>query len=288
MSPRARPALATALAVLICLGPARADWFIRGDPDASGAADITDAAAVLQHLFSGGPAPVCLAAADVDGDGKVTLNDAVALLSYLFLGGEPPALPFPGCGTDFSPTALECVSYPACESLCVVFSLDKSGSMNDGQGFTKLKQLTLLGIQDLPASAEFAVLFFDANLVKFPTDGAPVEASDDRKAAATAYVTSTETGLGTCPKPALLAALDTAAQSMAAIKVIVHISDGANTCPGLDVEQYSKATLAEVAARNAGAVRTDTVGVGSPGQLDEDFLRALASQNGGTFQSPSP
>jgi hypothetical protein len=262
----------------------RADWFVRGDADGSGKASISDAVGVLRYLFLGdAEAPACLKAADANGDGKVMLDDAVVLLEYLFLGWEPPTLPFPGCGTDFAAAGLGCESSPPCESLCVVFCLDRSGGMNESHKFTRLKQLVTKGIADLPATAEFAVVFFDVSLDRFPRDGTPVMASGVKKATATAYILAMQTGHGGCEKLALLAALDTAAQSAAASKVIVHISDGINGCPGYNDAQYDQETLAKVSARNAGAVRIDTVGVGSAGLVNEDFLRALASSNGGTF-----
>ena len=88
-------------------GPAERS-FIRGDADASGEIDITDAIFVLSHLFTGGPAPPCLDAADVNDDGSPDISDPVALLGHLFLGGEPPPSPFPGCGLDPTADGLEC------------------------------------------------------------------------------------------------------------------------------------------------------------------------------------
>ena len=274
-----------AFAVLACQGPARADWFIRGDADASGAADITDAVGVLQHLFSGGPAPACLAAADVDGDGEVAVNDAVALLSFLFLGGEPPALPFPGCGTYFAGVAPDCASYPPCGSLCVVFCLDRSADMSEAIGFERLKVFAIKNLFRLPPSAEFAILSFGIELSMFPAGGSPAVRTDVVDPAAIAYVVSLQAGPGSCSQPALLAALDIASRSAAATKVIVFVSSGFFiTCPGFDPSQYAQETLEKVTKENTGAVRIDTVLTGDPEQFfNVDFLQQLAGQSGGTF-----
>jgi uncharacterized delta-60 repeat protein len=87
--------------------------FLRGDADASGVRDISDAAFILGHLFLGEAPPPCLAAADVDRDGTVALTDAIFLLRFLFLGGPPPPEPFLAC--DESPgERLPCGSFQAC------------------------------------------------------------------------------------------------------------------------------------------------------------------------------
>jgi len=93
--------------------------FLRGDCDASGAIDLTDAVFLLLYNFAGGPRPTCLAACDSDGDGQATgaVTDAVYLLMYAFLGGSPPVLPFPACGpgTGAGDEALGCeTSHAGC------------------------------------------------------------------------------------------------------------------------------------------------------------------------------
>lgn len=93
--------------------------FHRGDPDATGVVDITDAIFVLQYLFVGGAVPPCLEAADIQDDGAVDIADAVAILLHLFAGNAPPAPPGPpptACGVDppTSPVNLGCGAYPGC------------------------------------------------------------------------------------------------------------------------------------------------------------------------------
>jgi hypothetical protein len=69
---------------------------------------------VLRFLFSGGPTPGCLDAADSNDSGSIDLTDAVHLLSYLFLGGPAPAEPFAECGTDPTEDSLSCESFTSC------------------------------------------------------------------------------------------------------------------------------------------------------------------------------
>ncbi|MBI4584524.1 MAG: hypothetical protein HY717_10950 [Planctomycetes bacterium] len=89
--------------------------FTRGDANADGQMDISDAVVLLLHLFAGRPAPSCSKSADVNDDGELEIGDAIHALSYLFLTGETPAPPFGACGADTTPDALACASYPRCE-----------------------------------------------------------------------------------------------------------------------------------------------------------------------------
>ncbi|MGQ9590524.1 MAG: golvesin C-terminal-like domain-containing protein [Planctomycetota bacterium] len=80
--------------------------FVRGDANADGTADLSDAVRILGWLFLGEAPPPCSDAADANDSGAVDLSDAVAILAHLFLGAEPLPPPFPGAGTDPTPDEL--------------------------------------------------------------------------------------------------------------------------------------------------------------------------------------
>jgi hypothetical protein len=82
--------------------------FRRGDANADGAADLSDAAAILGHLFLGEAAAGCEKSADADDNGFLEVTDAVFLLLHLFLGGPAPPQPFPDCGLDPTRDPLSC------------------------------------------------------------------------------------------------------------------------------------------------------------------------------------
>lgn len=88
--------------------------FQRGDVDADGARNISDAVLTLQFLFGGGPEPTCAKSADVNDDGVLKLDDPVLLLDALFLGYSPPASPYDSCGSDPTEDELTCDSHPPC------------------------------------------------------------------------------------------------------------------------------------------------------------------------------
>ena len=88
--------------------------FTRGDPNGDGRMDLSDAVALLLHLFAGWDRIPCRKSADANDDGVLDTADAVSILAHLFAGGAPPPNPFPGCAIDPTPDALPCESYAPC------------------------------------------------------------------------------------------------------------------------------------------------------------------------------
>jgi len=95
--------LPLAAAFLLAAAPLTAQasdpWYcdanqLRGDASGDGDLNLSDAIHILDHLFQGGPAPVCGDAADANNDGEVNLSDSSFLLSYLFSGGQAPEPPW--------------------------------------------------------------------------------------------------------------------------------------------------------------------------------------------------
>ena len=81
--------------------------FRRGDADAGGSVNITDAINVLGYLFRPGGTISCEKSADANDDGKVNISDALTVLGHLFRNTGP--LPEPtACGSDPTPDELGC------------------------------------------------------------------------------------------------------------------------------------------------------------------------------------
>lgn len=87
----------------------------RGDATADGEINLTDAICLLDYLFRGRPAPVCLSAADINQDGDLDVSDSITLLLYLYLGRYRLGPPSVHCGWDPTPDTLGCMAFPACE-----------------------------------------------------------------------------------------------------------------------------------------------------------------------------
>jgi len=99
-------------------GPPPPESLRRGFVNGDAVFDLTDAVAVLFHLF-GGLAAGCLDSVDADDDGRIDVTDAIRLLRYLFLDEPAPAEPFAACGPDLTADAggsdLGCADDAACE-----------------------------------------------------------------------------------------------------------------------------------------------------------------------------
>jgi hypothetical protein len=160
------------------------------------------------------------------------------------------------------------------------FVCDKSSSMA-GAPWQKVQSEVIRTVQGFSNRVQFAIVFFDQDLVKFPAAGRPADASPAMKAQATTMVTSTVTGHGSCYQEALLQALLYAAQSTADRKQIIVLGDGHTTCRGQDETQYGKQTLVTVTSRNTVA-HINTLGIGA--DVTEAWLRTLAAQNRGTYR----
>ncbi len=88
--------------------------FLRGDSNADGERNLTDAVFTLSYLFGGGPKPPCLKAADANDTGTVDLTDSIYLLNFLFSGAAEPDAPFAACGPDPTLDELLCETFEAC------------------------------------------------------------------------------------------------------------------------------------------------------------------------------
>jgi len=89
--------------------PTAPGGFIRGDVGGDGAIDLSDAVALLLHLFSSANLD-CREAGNSNADGSLDISDVIYLLTYMFSNTIPPSAPFPGCGSQ--PVNLDCTQPP--------------------------------------------------------------------------------------------------------------------------------------------------------------------------------
>ncbi len=97
-----------------CASAPAEPMFQRGDGNADGKLDISDAIFVLGFLFGSAKAPDCTDTADANDDGRTDIADAIAILGHLFAATGPLPAPFGACGEDPTPDALDCASYGPC------------------------------------------------------------------------------------------------------------------------------------------------------------------------------
>jgi Mg-chelatase subunit ChlD len=163
------------------------------------------------------------------------------------------------------------------------YSIDRSGSMQDSGELNIAKQEVTKNISEFSDRVQFGVIFFAADVLKFPPGGQPADATPSMKSAGISWVNSAQGSHGSCCQAGLIAGLQMANQASAKRKVLVYLGDGGGTCSGVDEGTYLNQTLAVVTSQNFQRITINTIGVLSYGQIQEKFLRNLASANGGTY-----
>jgi hypothetical protein len=96
------------------VGGGKVPSFIRGDANADGATDVSDAIAILGYLFLAIDRVPCEQAGDANSDDTLDITDAIYLLSFLFIDGKPIGPPAGTCGIDPTGHSLPCSSFPGC------------------------------------------------------------------------------------------------------------------------------------------------------------------------------
>ena len=271
--------------------------FVRGDLDQDGRLTVLDGILVARGLFEDDAAVSrCWDAADANDSGNVDLTDLVFGLNHLLLRG--PALPAPylACGVDPTDDPLDCLSYERCsvplsamEFFGEVFSLngvfwvlDRSPPHHDNP---RWKTEVGRSLGTLRPGTRFGITYFDADILGFPTSEVPATASPESIASAEAWLASVRSGRGTCPHGGLLRALRQANASSVSRPAIFFVSDGGGTCRGNNEIDYLQQTLEEVSQNNVRNIPIHVFAAPFSPQANEEFLRQLAEQSGGTYRS---
>lgn len=170
------------------------------------------------------------------------------------------------------------------EGNAFIFVIDRSGTMLDSGELAVAKREVVSGISSLSRRSEFACLFFDRGLLRFPPNGKPVAASPAAKAACQGFVETVEGGGGTCCQEALTEALRLAELCRSKRRAIIFVTDGGGTCDGGDEAAYLEETLAIIKGLNIDRVPIHCLGVVDVGALQDRFLSRLADSSGGRYR----
>ena len=161
------------------------------------------------------------------------------------------------------------------------FCLDRSSSVANGELDIE-KREAIRTISQFSKHVQFAIVFYDQGMMKWPGSGRPAEANGSMKSGAISFLSTIQAGSGTCVKKGLLEAINFANRSSAKRNVIIYLGDGGTTCPGNDSGAYSRQTITEVAGANFKKHQINAICVGT--QVNESFCKSLANANGGTFR----
>jgi hypothetical protein len=220
---------------------------------------------------------------------------SIVLVSFLVLLGTGPSragikenldLPFDAIGDDIDDLPIESIVFygMSLEGDGFFYAIDKSSSMAQGE-LDRARAEVRRNIAEFSSVVEFGIVFFDRQVLKFPANGRPAQATEAMKQAAAAFIDSVHWGHGSCCRQGLLAALEIAHHARAHRKVLVYLGDGGGTCEsGTSEAQYLDTTLATVTSRNYERVKIHTIGVLDVSDLGETFLRRLAAANGGSYR----
>ena len=162
-------------------------------------------------------------------------------------------------------------------------AIDRSGSMqNSGELDIAKREVTRM-ITEFSDKAYFGIVFFDKQILKYPTSGRAAKANPSMKAGAISWVQTVAGGVGSCCQEGLIAALTFANSAPAKRKVVVYVGDGGGTCKGQNEQTYLTATLAAFKGANFQRAQCNAIGVLEVGASQERFLRSLASSNSGSY-----
>jgi Mg-chelatase subunit ChlD len=223
---------------------------------------------------------------------RASPHAAIAFFITLILCAPAPAqikenldLPFDALGeNEEEEEAPEIVNFYSTnlEGDGFFYVIDRSSSMRDSGEIQKAKAEVNKNISEFSNRVQFGIVFFDAGLIKFPSNGQPAEANEAMKQAAKGWVNAVQGGSGSCCMQGLLAGLQFANRAKSRRKVIVYLGDGGGHCGG-DEQQYLNKTLGTVTSQNYQRIKINTIGVLDVAPHSESFLRKLAASNGGTY-----
>lgn len=167
----------------------------------------------------------------------------------------------------------------------IFFCLDRSSSTCNGELAIE-KREAIRTVTQFSNRVEFAIVFYDAQVMRWPTTGRPARADAAQRAAAVAFLSTVICGRGTCTKEGLLAAVDFADRATTRRNVIIYLGDGRLTCPTRtgSEDQYRMETLQLLVQRNHKRHQINSICVGGDeGPKAEQFCRDLAGMHHGKF-----
>ena len=167
------------------------------------------------------------------------------------------------------------------------YTVDRSGSMQDRGELQRAKQEISRNITEFSSKTEFAVVFFDASIRKFPSRGQPAKATAGMKAAALSFINGIPGGGGSCIMQGIREALQFANLARAKRKVLVYVGDGGGHCSasGQGQQAYLQNMVSTITSQNYQRVQINCIGVLMSGRtMERNYLKLVASANGGTYR----
>jgi len=141
------------------------------------------------------------------------------------------------------------------------------------------KQALTKAIADLASKSQFAVLFGGPEpgmIKKFPENGNPVEATEAQKKSARGFLATAPVDGTPSVAVDFIAALRSAEKLTTKSKAIIYVGRG------IISDDTPERVLQKITAENKLKVKVSVLGI-APYPAEEDFLKKLATANGGTY-----
>ena len=165
----------------------------------------------------------------------------------------------------------------------IFYVIDRSGSMQSSGELDIAKREVTRNIAEFSSRVQFGIVFFDANLLKYPSSGQPVDANSGQKQGAIGWVMGVPGGGGSCVMQGMTTGLQFANKASSQRRVVIYVGDGGGTCKGADEGQYHKQTLAIVKGQNYNKAQVNCIGVLDISTNRRQFMQAMSRMNSGTY-----
>jgi Mg-chelatase subunit ChlD len=165
------------------------------------------------------------------------------------------------------------------------FCMDRSGSTRQGELEIE-KREAIRTVQQFSKRVEFGIVFFAGDVAKWPSNNRPASADGASKSAAIAWMSTIQPGRGSCVLEGLVQTIQFANRSSTARNVVIYLGDGGTNCTSHNPNDYRTRALNAARTANFRNFPINVICVGSD-NVNEDFCKALATMNGGSYKRVS-
>lgn len=156
----------------------------------------------------------------------------------------------------------------------IFYVIDRSGSMQGSGELDIAKREVVRNITEFSSRIQFGIVFFDSNVLKYPSSGQPVDANSGNKQAAIGWVMGMPGGSGSAMSLGMFAGLEIANKASSDRRTLIYVGDGGG---------HSAALMGQIKGKNTGRAKINAVGVLDVSVDSRQFLQKMAQSNGGTY-----
>ncbi|MDO8508548.1 MAG: VWA domain-containing protein [Nanoarchaeota archaeon] len=164
-----------------------------------------------------------------------------------------------------------------------LYVIDKSSSMRDSGELEIAKKEVIKNVAEFSPRVQFGIVDFDTNVQSYPNSNSLLDANPANKSNAISYINSIQGSQGSCCEEALLKGIRMINSSNSPRRVVNYVGDGGGTCKGANEAEYLQRSVKTVTSANFKRAQINSIQVLDSQNLNEEFLKNLASANKGTY-----